>query len=83
MHTKSNEGENTARLLWDSDVTGTSFRRGAAMQEVVAKTGHDMRGARVLTVWEYMDGDNPLLSYGSAGWVNPYKLSGRSTLISP
>lgn len=47
MPTKSNEGKVTAPLLWDSDVTGTSLRRGAArimvrkvrMQEVVAKTG--------------------------------------------
>jgi hypothetical protein len=83
MPTKNNERKITAPLLWDSDVTGTSLRRGAArimvrkvrMQEVVAKTGHDMRGARESTVWEYMDGDDLLLCYGSAalaGWSNPY-----------
>jgi hypothetical protein len=45
------------------------------MQEVVAKTGHDMRGARESTVWEYMDDDDLLLCYGSAAlarWSNPY-----------
>jgi hypothetical protein len=81
--TQNNQGKITAPLLWDSDVTGTSLRRGAArimvrkvrMQEVVAKTGHDMRGARESTVWEYMDRDDLLLCYGSAalaGWSNPY-----------
>lgn len=83
MPTKSNEARITAPLLWDSDVTGTSLRRGAArimvrkvkIQEVVAKTGHDMKGTRESTVWEYMDGDDLLLRYGStalAGWANPY-----------
>jgi hypothetical protein len=44
------------------------------MQEVVEKTGHDMRGARESTVSKYMDGDDLLLCYGSAalaGWSNP------------
>jgi hypothetical protein len=49
--------------------------RKVRMQEVVAKTGHDMRGARESAVRECMNGDDLLLSYGSAalaGWVNPY-----------
>jgi hypothetical protein len=54
MPTTNNEKKVTAPLLWDSDVTGTSSRRGAArimemkvrMQEIVAKTGHDMRGIK-------------------------------------
>jgi hypothetical protein len=82
MPTKSNEGKITASLLWDNEVTGTSLRRGAArtmvrkvdLQSVVAKTGHDMRGSRDSTVWEYLDGDDVLLGQGSAalaGWPNP------------
>lgn len=49
--------------------------RKARLQEVVAKTRHDMRGSRDSTVWEYMDEDHLLLSDGSAalaGWPNPY-----------
>jgi hypothetical protein len=49
-----NEGKVTASLLWDSNITGTSLRRGStqvmmrkvSMQAVVAKTGHDTRGSR-------------------------------------
>ena len=73
----------TAPLLWDSDVTGKSLTRGAtrvmvrkvSMQAVVAKVGHDMRGSREPSVWEYMDGDDLFLEDGTsalAGWVNPY-----------
>ena len=66
MPTKGNEGKVVAPLLWDSAVTGTSLRRGAArimvrkvkLQAVVAKTGHDMRGSRESSVWEYIDGDD-------------------------
>ena len=49
--------------------------RKVRIQEVVAKTGYDMRGARESAVWECMNGDDLLLSYGSAalaGWANPY-----------
>lgn len=77
-----NVGKVTASLLWDSNITGTSLRRGStqvmvrkvSMQAVVAKTGHDMRGSRESSVWEYIDGDNVLLGHGSAalaGWSRP------------
>ena len=49
--------------------------RKVRIQEVVAKTGYDMRRARESAVWECMNGDDLLLSYGSAalaGWANPY-----------
>lgn len=82
MPTPQNEGKVTAPLLWDSDVTGTSLRRGStrvmvrkvSMQAVVSKTGHDMKGSRESSVWEYIDGDDVLLGYGSAalaGWEHP------------
>ena len=72
----------TCPLLYTSEITGTSLRRGAArtmgsevsMQSVALKTGHDMRGARESAVWEYIDGDDLLLSHASvalAGWPNP------------
>ena len=72
----------TCPLLYTSEITGTSLRRGAArimvrevsMQSVVLKTGHDMRGARESAVWEYIDGDDFLLGHASAalaGWPNP------------
>ena len=72
----------TCPLLYTSEVTGTSLRRGAprtvvrevSMQSVVLKTGHDMRGARESAVWEYIDGDDFLLGHASAalaGWPNP------------
>ena len=44
------------------------------MQAVVAKTGHDMKGSRESSVWEYIDGDDVLLGHGSAalsGWTRP------------
>lgn len=82
MPTKNNENKVVASLLWDNEVTGTSLRRGAAritvrkvdLQAVVAKTGHDMRGSRESSVWEYIDGDDYLLGQGSAalaGWEHP------------
>lgn len=82
MPTTENENKITAPLLWESDVTGTSLRRGSTrvmvrkvpMQAVVAKTGHDMKGSRESSVWEYIDGDDVLLGYGSAalsGWTRP------------
>lgn len=82
MPTAENGHKITAPLLWESDVTGTSLRRGSAqvmvrkvsMQAVVAKTGHDMKGSRESSVWEYIDGDDVLLGYGSAalsGWTRP------------
>lgn len=82
MPTEGNEGKITASLLWSSDVTGTSMRRGStrvmvrkvSMQAVVAKTGHDMKGSRESSVWEYIDGDDVLLGHGSAalsGWPRP------------
>jgi hypothetical protein len=82
MPNVENQHRITASLLWESDVTGTSLRRGSArvmvrkvpMQAVVAKTGHDMKGSRESSVWEYIDGDDVLLGYGSAalsGWTRP------------
>jgi hypothetical protein len=82
MPTPANKGKVTAPLLWDSEVTGTSLRRGStrvmvrkvSMQAVVSKTGHDMKGARESSVWEYIDGDDVLLGYGSAAlaaWPHP------------
>ena len=82
MPTEENEGKITAPLMWSSDVTGTSMRRGStrvmvrkvSMQAVVAKTGHDMKGSRESSVWEYIDGDDVLLGHGSAalsGWPRP------------
>jgi hypothetical protein len=66
MPTAENKNKMTAPLLWESDVTGTSLRRGSAqvmvrkvsMQAVVAKTGHDMKGSSESSVWEYIDGDD-------------------------
>jgi hypothetical protein len=82
MPTAENKNKITAPLLWESDVTGTSLRRGSAqamvrkvsVRAVVAKTGHDMKGSRESSVWEYIDGDDVLLEYGSAalsGWKRP------------
>ena len=76
------EGNITASLMWNSDVTATSMSRGStrvmvrkvSMQAVVAKTGHDMKGSRESSVWEYIDGDDVLLGHGSAalsGWPRP------------
>ena len=82
MPTADNESKVTSPLLWNSDVTATSMRRGSTrvmvrkvpMQAVVAKTGHDMKGSRESSVWEYIDGDDVLLGHGSAalsGWSRP------------
>lgn len=82
MPTADNESKITFRLLWKSDVTPTSIRRGSTwimvrevhLRAVVAETGHDMKGSRESSGWECIDGDDVLRGHGSAalsGWSRP------------